>query len=167
MCVCASCPWVRESFLCHTWLQKSLMRSWEEVGVVWKEVRWRKGKGKYYCQKYLCQKYFQKNIFAKNIFKNNFFCQIYFQKKYFCQKYFWKNSFTKNIFKEKNHRKYFQKNIFAKYFSKKKVGAKPPCCPQGLGWYRAIARSQPSIWHIGTHLFTRRRLNVKNENLAI
>ena len=25
------------------------------------------------------------------------------------------------------------------------MGAKPPCCPQGLGWYRAIARSQPSI----------------------
>ena len=24
------------------------------------------------------------------------------------------------------------------------MGAKPPCCPQGLGWYRAIARSQPS-----------------------
>ena len=28
--------------------------------------------------------------------------------------------------------------------SKQKVGAKPPCCPQGLGCYRAIARSQPS-----------------------
>ena len=25
------------------------------------------------------------------------------------------------------------------------MGAKPPCCPQGLGWYRAIARFQPSI----------------------
>ena len=25
------------------------------------------------------------------------------------------------------------------------MGAKPPCCPQGLGCYRAIARSQPSI----------------------
>ena len=22
---------------------------------------------------------------------------------------------------------------------------KPPCCPQGLGWYRAIARFQPSV----------------------
>ena len=35
-----------------------------------------------------------------------------------------------------------------KYFdqiSMKKVGLKTPCCPQGLGWYRAIARSQPSI----------------------
>ena len=36
---------VRE-FVCHTWLQKSLMRSWEEVGVVCKAVTWGKGKKK-------------------------------------------------------------------------------------------------------------------------
>ena len=30
------------------------------------------------------------------------------------------------------------------------MGAKPPCCPQGLGWYRAIARYQPSISILST-----------------
>ena len=25
------------------------------------------------------------------------------------------------------------------------MGAKAPCCPQGLGWYQLIARSQPSL----------------------
>ena len=30
--------------LCHTQLQKSLLRSWEEVGVVFRAVRWGKGK---------------------------------------------------------------------------------------------------------------------------
>ena len=29
-------------------------------------------------------------------------------------------------------------------FFQKKLGVKPPCCLQGLGWYRAIARFQPS-----------------------
>ena len=62
----------------------------------------------------------RKNILVKNIFAKNIFV---------------KNIFTKNIFQKK-----FTKNIsekilfaFAKYFSKKKVGAKPLCCPQGLG----------------------------------
>ena len=115
---------VRKSFVSfrHTQLQKSLMRSWEEVGVVCKEVRWRKGYRKYYCQKYLRKKYFCKNISGQKIVGKNIFE---------------KNIFVKNI---------FQKNTYAKYFFlKKRWERSPPCCPQGLGWYRAIARSQPSI----------------------
>ena len=128
--MCASSPWVLRSFVCHTQLEKSLMRSWEEVGVVCKEVRWRKGKRKYYCQKYLCQKYFQKKCSPKIIFSAKYI----FKKKYFCQKYFWKNNLAK----------IFSKKILLPNTFSKKVGAKPPCSPQGLGWYRAIARSQPS-----------------------
>ena len=125
--------------LCHTQLQKSLMRTWEEVGVVCKTVRWGKGKKKYFCgnyfrQKYFCQKYFQNKYFRKKYFQKKYFRQKYFQKKYFRQKYF-----------GKNQQKYFLKKYFCQIFFHKKVGAKPPCSPQGLGWYRAIARSQPSF----------------------
>ena len=92
-------------------------------------------------------KIFFKKILKKK-FEQNIIAKKYFQKKYI---------FTKNIFKKKIHQKYFQKNTFAKYFSKKKVGAKPPCCSQGLGWYRAIARSQPSLSYFRSvqfqHLF--------------
>ena len=51
------CVWcvlsVSPSFvsLCNTQLQKSLMRSWEEVGVVYRAVRWGKGKKKIFLLK--------------------------------------------------------------------------------------------------------------------
>ena len=141
--------------LCHTQLQKSLMRSWEEVGVVCKEVRWRKGQRKYYCQKYLrqkyfCQKYFRekyfwktcfptnifgKNIYAKNIFGKNIYTINIFTKNIFGKNIFTKknvaknivekNIFVKNIFK-KNSPKIFKKNTYWKYFSKKKGGGEAP-----------------------------------------
>ena len=58
-----------------------------------------------------------------------------------------KNIFSQNILK-KMFSRIFRKNIPPKkliYFWKKLM-VKPPCCPQGQGWYRAIARSQPSWW---------------------
>ena len=158
------------------------MRSWEEVGVVNKAVRWGKGKKKYFCRKYLHQKYFRQKYFRQKYFHQKYFCQKYFLqkyyrqknfcKKYFCQKYFRKKIFSQKIFSSKIffkknfsqnffwtkyccqkyfHQKYFPKKIHQKYFRKntfcfcqiffKKKGGG---CPQGLGWYRAIARSQPS-----------------------
>ena len=39
------------------------MRSWEEVGVVNKAVRWGKGKKKYFWQKYFWRKFFQQKYF--------------------------------------------------------------------------------------------------------
>ena len=49
-----------------------------------------------------------------------------------------KNIVEKTIFVKNNFKKNLTKNIFQKIlmpnvFPKKKVGAKPPCCPQGLG----------------------------------
>ena len=41
--------------------------------------------------------------------------------------------------------KSFLKRLLLPNIFLKKGGGKPPCCPQGLGWYRAIARSQPSF----------------------
>ena len=81
-------------------------------------------------------KIFGKSIFSE-IFLVNFFGKI-FLAAIFCFK---KN--RENMF-EKNSPKIFPKKYLCQIL-KKKVGAKPPCCPQGLGWYWAIARSQPSI----------------------
>ena len=56
-------------FVCHTQLQKSLMRSWEEVGVVWRAVRFGKGKKKIFMLKIFLPKIFSTKIFSpKNIF---------------------------------------------------------------------------------------------------
>ena len=109
---------------------------------------------KIYSQKKFCQKYFHRN---------------YFHQKCFCQKYFWKNIqiiFGKKYVSSKIFLKKYSiinisgKNIFTKNISEKKLLTtiflkilyiySPPCCPQGLGWYRAIARSQPSAtyWYV-------------------
>ena len=105
---------------------------------------------KYFRQKYFRQKYFLQKYYRQKNFRKKYFCQKYFCKKYFRQKYFSKKNFlkiffeqniaAKNIFTKNTFQKKFTKNIsekilfaFAKYFSKKKVGAKPLCCPQGLG----------------------------------
>ena len=53
--------------------------------------------------------------------------------------------------------KIFLKKIFSPKIFLKKVGAKPLCCPQGLGWYRAIARSQPSNGYLQGFLAYRDR----------
>ena len=81
-----------------------------------------------------------KNIFTKNIFTKNIFNQKYFQKK-----------IAKNIFKKKFTKNISKKILLPNIFLKKKVGAKPPCCPQG---YRAIARSQSSTLYypIDSHI---------------
>ena len=80
---------VRRSFVCHTQLEKSLMRSWEEVGVVCMEVKWRKGKKKICLPKILLPKILLPKIFSLKIFFcRKYFSQKYFQKKYFYQKYF-------------------------------------------------------------------------------
>ena len=60
---------VHRKFVCHTQLQKSLMRSWEEVGVVWRAVRFGKGKKKIFMLKIFLPKIFSTKIFSpKNIF---------------------------------------------------------------------------------------------------
>ena len=65
---------VLRSPLCHTQLQKTLMRSWEEVGVVCRAVRWGKGKEKIFLAKiFLSENIFGKNIFDENIFGKNIF----------------------------------------------------------------------------------------------
>ena len=101
-------------------------RPWWPNGIPW-------GGPKIYSPKIFLSKIFSTKIYKlflkkklSKIFLQKIFCQKYSRKKIICQKYFWKN-------------------YFDIYISEKKVGAKPPCCPQGLGWYRAIARSQPSI----------------------
>ena len=68
-----------------------------------------------------------------------------FPKKYVLQKNSPKNIFEKNISKKIFFPKLFFEKILLPNIFPKKVGVKPPCCPQGLGWYRALARSQPSI----------------------
>ena len=112
--------------LCHTQHQKSLMRSWEEVGVVCKEVRWRKGKRKYLCQKYLRQKYFRQKYFRQKYFQKNISAKNIVEKQNFE-----KNIFVKNIFKNKTDQKYFQKKYLCHIFPNKKVGAQPPLLPAG------------------------------------
>ena len=131
--------------MCHTPFQKSLMRSWEEVGVVWKEVRWREGKRNIIAKNIYAKYIFAKNIFAKNIFNKIFSPKIFSKTKFspkniFAKNILAKNIVEKNIFKKNPQKIFSKKNTYAKYFSKKKR-----CCPQGLGWYRAIARSQPSF----------------------
>ena len=119
---------------------------------------------KYFCQKYFHQKYFRQKNFRQKHFRQKYFCQKYLRQKYFRQKYFRQKYFHPKYFRKKYFFRFFfeqniaAKNIFPKKFTKnisekillpnifqKKVGAKPLCCPQGLGWYRATARSQPSI----------------------
>ena len=56
-----------------------------------------------------------------------------------------KNISVKNIFKKNSPKIFPKKILLPNIFPKKKVGAKPPSCPQGLCWYRAIERSQPSV----------------------
>ena len=129
------------------------------MGVVCsKAVRWGKGKKKLFLPKILkifLSKIFLQKIFSSKIFLPENFLSKLSRQKYFSKKYFLEIFFKKIlcIFKKYFHQKYFLKEKFTisiskkntNYFSKKKVGAKPPCCPQGLGWYRAIARFQPSI----------------------
>ena len=74
--------------------------------------------------------FFAKNIFTKYIFVTIFSPQI-FLSKYSNKKYFQKISFTKNNSK-KIPKIYFFKIHLPNTFSKE-VGAKPLCCPQGLG----------------------------------
>ena len=138
--MCASGLWVLRS-LCHTQLQK----------------------------KYFYWNISAKNISAKNIYDKNIFTEKDFWEN-ILEKIFSPKIFSPKIFSiffflflPKIHLNFFNdfktnkknmfarnispKNTLAKYISKKK-GAKPLCCPQGLGWYRAIARSQPSIQYI-------------------
>ena len=98
------------------------------------------------------KKIFVKKIFATNIFQKNIFSN-FFLNKILLPKIFSKIYFQQKYFPEKNHKNIFKKNIFAKYFSQKKGGGEAPCCPQGLGWYRAIARSQPSSVYFDHVLF--------------
>ena len=105
---------------------------------------------KKFSQKIFLSKIFSQKIFSSKIFFKKKISQNFFWTKYCCQKYFHQKYFPKKI-----HQKYFRKNTFCfcQIFFKKKVGAKPLCCPQGLGWYRAIARSQPSLPYFQCHLF--------------
>ena len=61
----------------------------------------------------------RENIIAKNIYAKNIYAKNIFKKNIFA-----KNIVEKNIFKKK---------LMPNIFPKKKVEAKPPCCPQGLG----------------------------------
>ena len=137
------------------------MRSWEEVGVVCKEVNGGRVRENIIAKNIYAKNIFGKNIFRKNIFRKNIFGRNIFRKNIFAKNIFKKNIFAKNIvekifskriflskiFFKKLTKNIFKKNTYAKYFSKKKRWRwSPPCCPQGLGWYRAIARSQPSMY---------------------
>ena len=125
--------------LCHTELQQSLMSSWEEVGHVCWDVRLGKGKKKYFCLKHFCRKYFCLKYFQWKYFHKKYFCHHYIWEKYFCQQYF----------RQKNPKK----NISPK-------GG----CPQGLGWNRAIARSQPSVKYCTTSYLKSTRGLMSSQN---
>merc|ERR1712079_733772 len=107
------------------------------MGVVCKAVIEGRVRKKIFLLKIFLPKKFLLKIFLPKIFSSIISRQKYFSKKYFLEIFFKqnivaKNIFTKNIFPMKKFTKKKKKNPFANYFSKKKVGAKPPCCPQGL-----------------------------------
>ena len=92
------------------------------------------------------EKYFRENIFNKIFSPKIFSKTIFSPKNIFTKNILAKNIVAKNIL-SKIFSKKLTKNIFKKIL-KPNIFLKKRCCPQGLGWYRAIARSQPSITNI-------------------
>ena len=71
------------------------------------------------------------------MFAQLFTTHIIFYKERFIRNDFWTSQIFENVkeqtshFFEKKSAKKIKKNTYAKYFSKKKVGAKPPLLPAG------------------------------------